>query len=327
MNPRLTTSRRALLLTGLAALALPVAAQNFPGRTVRIIVAQAPGSSADALARGIAGKMAEGWKSPVVVENRPGANGNLGMDMVAKAPADGLTLGLAVPSVMTVNPYVYRSMPFKPLEDLVGVTQTTSIVFGLHVNPKLGLKSVAELLAYARRQPNGLNYSSAGVGNLGHLAGELLALQTGVKMTHIPNKGDTPGLLDVMGGQTDLMFAPVPSAVTHVRSGRLQLLAVASTKRSPAFPEGPTLIEAGLPQMVVEGWTGIVAPAATPAAVIAEIQRAVNAALADPAIRASVEQQGFEIVGSNSRDFSQFMRQESAKWGELISKAGLKLAD
>lgn len=327
MNPRLTTSRRALLLTGLAALALPVAAQNFPGRTVRIIVAQAPGSSADALARGIAGKMAEGWKSPVVVENRPGANGNLGMDMVAKAPADGLTLGLAVPSVMTVNPYVYRNMPFKPLEDLVGVTQTTSIVFGLHVNPKLGLKSVAELLAYARRQPNGLNYSSAGVGNLGHLAGELLALQTGVKMTHIPNKGDTPGLLDVMGGQTDLMFAPVPSAVTHVRSGRLQLLAVASTKRSPAFPEVPTLIEAGLPQMVVEGWTGIVAPAATPAAVIAEIQRAVNAALADPAIRASVEQQGFEIVGSNSRDFSQFMRQESAKWGELISKAGLKLAD
>ena len=318
---------RLALGAGLLCLAAVASAQNFPGRAVRIVVAQAPGSSADALARGIAGKMAEGWKSAVVIDNKPGANGNLGMDLVAKAQADGLTLGLAVPSVMTVNPYVYKNMPFKPLEDLVGVTQTTSIVFGLHVNPKLGLKTVADLLAYAKRQPNGLNYSSAGVGNLGHLAGELLALQTGLKMTHIPNKGDTPGLLDVMGGQTDLMFAPVPSAVNYVRSGRLQLLAVAATKRSPPFPEVPTLIESGLPQVVVEGWTGIVAPAATPPAVIAEIQRAVNAALADPAIRASVEQQGFEIVGSNARDFSQFMKQESAKWGELIQKAGLKLAD
>jgi tripartite-type tricarboxylate transporter receptor subunit TctC len=309
-------------LTGYAAMA-----QNFPARSIRLVVAQAPGSSADALARSVATKMAESFKSAVVVDNKPGANGNLGMDLVAKAAPDGYTLGLAVPSVMTVNPYVYKNMPFKPLEDLVGVTQTTSIIFGLHINPKLPVKSVADLVAYAKRQPNGLNYSSAGVGNLGHLAGELFAAQAGIKMTHIPNKGDTPGLLDVMGGQTDLMFAPVPSAISYVRGGRLTLLAVASRKRSAAFPEVPTLIEAGLPQVVVEGWTGIVAPAATPAAVIAELQRAVNASLADPGIRASVEQQGFEIVGSNSRDFTQFMKQESAKWGELIQRSGIKLAD
>jgi len=221
-------------LTGYAAMA-----QNFPARSIRLVVAQAPGSSADALARSVATKMAESFKSAVVVDNKPGANGNLGMDLVAKAAPDGYTLGLAVPSVMTVNPYVYKNMPFKPLEDLVGVTQTTSIIFGLHINPKLPVKSVAELVAYAKRQPNGLNYSSAGVGNLGHLAGELFAAQAGIKMTHIPNKGDTPGLLDVMGGQTDLMFAPVPSAISYVRGGRLTLLAVASRKRSAAFPRCP----------------------------------------------------------------------------------------
>ena len=175
-------------LTGYSAMA-----QNFPARSIRLVVAQAPGSSADALARSVATKMAEGFKSAVVVDNKPGANGNLGMDLVAKAAPDGYTLGLAGPSVMTVNPYVYKNMPFKPLEDLVGVTQTTSIIFGLHINPKLPVKSVAELVAYAKRQPNGLNYSSAGVGNLGHLAGELFAAQAGIKMTHLPNNGDTPG--------------------------------------------------------------------------------------------------------------------------------------
>ncbi len=325
MDRRQATRASALLCAALAGSA--ALAQTFPARNIRLVVAQAPGSSADALARSVATKMAETFKSPVVVDNKPGANGNLGMDLVAKAAADGYTLGLAVPSVMTVNPYVYKNMPFKPLDDLVGVTQTTSIIFGLHINPKLPVKNLAELVAYAKRQPNGLNYSSAGVGNLGHLAGELFAAQAGIKMTHIPNKGDTPGLLDVMGGQTDLMFAPVPSAISYVRGGRLNLLAVASRKRSAAFPEVPTFIESGLPQVVVEGWTGIVVPAATPAAVIAELQRAVNASLADPGIRASVEQQGFEIVGSNSRDFTQFMKQESAKWGELIQKSGLKLAD
>ena len=325
MDRRQATRASALLCAALAGSA--ALAQTFPARNIRLVVAQAPGSSADALARSVATKMAETFKSPVVVDNKPGANGNLGMDLVAKAAADGYTLGLAVPSVMTVNPYVYKNMPFKPLDDLVGVTQTTSISFGLHINPKLPVKNLAELVAYAKRQPNGLNYSSAGVGNLGHLAGELFAAQAGIKMTHIPNKGDTPGLLDVMGGQTDLMFAPVPSAISYVRGGRLNLLAVASRKRSAAFPEVPTFIESGLPQVVVEGWTGIVVPAATPAAVIAELQRAVNASLADPGIRASVEQQGFEIVGSNSRDFTQFMKQESAKWGELIQKSGLKLAD
>lgn len=306
------------------ALAGVVQAQSFPNRVVKIVVAQAPGSSADVLARSIAGKLAENWKVPVVVENRPGANGNVGMDAVAKAPADGYTLGLAVPSVMTVNPYVYKNMPFKPLEDLVGVSQTTSIVFGLFANPKLPLKSPADLVAYAKGKPEGINYSSAGVGNLGHLAGELFASQAALKMTHIPNKGDTPGLMDVMGGQTDIMFAPVPSAMTHIKSGRLNLLAVAGRNRSPSFANTPTLMESNLPRVVVVGWTGIVAPAATPPQVLAELERGVIAALADPGVKATIEQQGFEIVGSSSREFTQFMRQESLKWGDLIQKAGIK---
>ncbi len=301
--------------------------QAYPSRTVKIVVAQAPGSSADALARNVATKLAERWKNSVIVENKPGANGNLGMDYVAKSTADGYTLGLAVPSVMTVNPFFYKNMPFKPLEDLTAVTQTTSIIFGLFINPKLPVKSVAELLAYAKLQPSGLNYSSAGVGNLGHLAGELFSAQAGIKMTHIPNKGDTPGLMDVMGGQTDLMFAPIPSAINYVKAGRLHLLAVASRKRSAVFPEVPTMIELNLPNVLVEGWTGIVTPAATPPAVVEEIQKAVNLVLQEQSVKAAVEQQGFEIAGSNPREFNLLLKQESAKWGDLIVKSGIKLND
>ena len=301
--------------------------QTYPIRTVKIVVAQAPGSSADALARNVATKLADRWRNSVIVENKPGANGNLGMDYVAKAPADGYTLGLAVPSVMTVNPFFYKNMPFRPLEDLTAVTQTTSIIFGLYTNPRLPVKSVSELIAYAKLQPNGLNYSSAGVGNLGHLAGELFATQAGIKMTHIPNKGDTPGLMDVMGGQTDLMFAPIPSAIAYVKAGRLNLLAVAARKRSLVFPDVATLIELNLPNMVVEGWTGIVAPAATPLAVVEEIQKAVNLVLQEQSVKGAVEQQGFEISGSNSREFSLLLKQESAKWGDLILKSGIKIND
>lgn len=302
-------------------------AQTYPTKTVRLIVAQAPGSSADVVARIVATKLGERWKTPVYVDNKPGANGNVGMAMVAKAAPDGYTLGLAVPSVMTINPYVYKSMPFKPLEDLIPVTQTTSIVFGLFVNPNLQIKTVPELLAYAKKKPGGLNYSSAGVGNLGHLAGELFSIQTGLKMTHIPNKGDTPGLLDVMAGQTDIMFTPLPSAISFVRGGKLTLLAVAARTRSPAFPDVPTLIEAGLPNVVIEGWTGIVAPASTPAAAISEIERSVKSVLEEPSVKAAIEHQGFDTVGSNSKEFTQLVKQESLRWGQVIDKAGIKLND
>ncbi len=300
-------------------------AQSYPSKSVRIVVVNAPGSSADVVARIVATRLGEKWKQPVIVDNKPGANGNLGMDIVAKSAPDGYTLGLAVPSVMTVNPFVYKNMPFKPLEDLVGVTQTTSIMFGLYANPALKLKSVQEVVTFAKTKPGGVNYSSAGVGNLGHLAGELFAGQAGLKMTHIPNKGDTPGLVDVMGGQTDIMFAPLPSAIGFVRGGKLTLVAVASRKRLASFPDVPTMIESGLPNMLIEGWTGIVAPAATPPAVIAEIEKTVNSVLEEQAVKTAIEAQGFDAVGTSSKEFNQLIKTESVKWGQVIDKAGIKL--
>ena len=301
-------------------------AQTYPDHTVKIIVAQAPGSSADTVARAVATDLAQRWKVPVFIENKPGANGNIGMDAVAKAPADGYTLGLAVPSVMTVNPFVYKNMPFKPLEDLVPIAQTTSIVFALVVNPEAPIKSVADLIEYAKMRPDGINYSSAGVGNLGHLAGELFAAETGLKMTHIPNKGDTPALLDVMTGQTDMMFVPLPSAIGQIRAGKLRLLAVAAKKRSPAFPDVPTLLEEKQ-NVVVEGWTGIVANSKTPPAVIETIEKGVQQALADPGVKKIIENQGFETAQSGSKEFTEFVHQESNKWSKVIKRAGIDLKD
>lgn len=300
------------------------AAQSYPSKIVRIVVAQAPGSSADVVARILAKKLNEHWNNPVIVENKPGANGNIGMGAVATAAPDGYTLGLAVPSVMTVNPFVYKNMSFKPMEDLVPVTQVTSIEFGLFVNPELPIKTVEELISYSKKKTEGLTYSSAGVGNLGHLAGELFAGQAGVKMRHIPNKGDTPGLLDVMSGSTDMMFAPLPSALGFVRSGKLRLLAVASRKRTTSFSDVPTLIESNLPNAITEGWTGIVAPAGTPPSVIAEIEQAVNNILKDQEVTAAINSQGFDVAGTSSESFGQLMQADTLKWGQVIEKAGIK---
>ncbi|CAN5447482.1 tripartite tricarboxylate transporter substrate binding protein [soil metagenome] len=302
-------------------------AQSYPNHTVRLIVAQAPGSSADVVARIVANKLGEAWKPTVFIDNKPGANGIVGLDAVAKAAPDGYTWGLAVPSPMTINPFVYKSMPFKALEDLDEVTQLTTIHFSMVINPKLPVKTLADLIAYGKTRPDGLNYSSAGIGNLGHLAAELLAGQTGLKLSHIPNKGDTPALLDVIAGRTDFMFTPLPSSIAFVKSGQLTLLAVPAKKRLPAFPDVPTLIESGLADFVVEGWAGIVVPAHTPKPVVAEIQKAIKTALDDPAVKEAIEKQGFEVIGSSPEEFTALVKQDSIKWSGVVQRAGIKLND
>jgi tripartite-type tricarboxylate transporter receptor subunit TctC len=304
-----------------------IGAEKFPSKPIRMVVAQSPGSSADVIARIIATGLIETFKWNVIVENKPGANGIVGIDMVAKASPDGYTLGLVVPSLMTVNPHVYKNMPFKPLEDLVPITQTTSIIFALVVNPQLPFKNVSDLVSYAKKTEKPLNYSSAGVGNLGHLAAELLSLNANIKLTHIPNRGDTAGMLDVMGGHTDFMFVPLPSAISHIKSGKLNLLATASSQRVAQFSEVQTLVEQGFPDVLIQGWTGLVAPSATPVSIVNEIQRAVQQILLDNSIKQSISQLGFETVRSSSNEFRQFMKMESIKWGSLIVQSGLKLND
>ncbi len=301
--------------------------QAYPNRTVKIIVAQAAGSSPDVVARTLATKLSDIWKTSVIVENKPGANGNLGMDLVAKASPDGYTLGLVVPSVMVINPFVYKNMPFKPMEDLAPITQISSIIFSLVSNPQRPYQSVDDLISYAKKRPGEINYSSAGVGNLQHLAAELFSLKAGIKMNHIPNKGDSAAIVDVMGGQTDLMFVPLPSAINQIKAGKLHLMALASKKRVSQFPNVPTMIELGQPDVVIEGWTGLVAPNGTPDNILEDIQKAIHQIVFDANTKNSIESQGFEVVASTPKEFKQFLRQESSKWSNVIQKSAINLSN
>jgi tripartite-type tricarboxylate transporter receptor subunit TctC len=315
-----------LAAAALAAALGPAHAQPYPTRPVKIISAQAPGSSVDILARLIAGKLGEAWGQQVIVENRPGANAIIGMEAAARAKPDGYTLAMAVPSAMTINPFIYKALPYKPLTDFVAITQTTAITFVLFVTPALPATSVAELIALARARPGALNYSSAGIGNQTHLAGELFAAQAGIAMTHVPNKGETQALLDVIAGETQLMFSTMPIAQPHIKAGKLRLLAVCGPDRSPEYPDTPTLSEAGLPGLIITGWTGVIAPAGLAPEIVDQIQRAVTRQILTPEMRATLSQQGAAPVGSTPAEFAAFIRAETAKWAPVIDAAGLAMS-
>ena len=316
---------RVAIATLLALGAVQANAQTFPEKPVHLVVGQAPASSADNIARYLGVRLSAIWGQQAIVDNKPGANGIISQQFVAQSPPDGYTLFMAAPSSMTINQFVYAKMPFKPLEDFAPVTELTSIPFALLVNPSLPVKTVKDLVNLAKQKPGALNYSSPGTGNLGHLAAELLSTQAGIKMQHIPNKGDTPALLDVMTGQTQLMFVSMPAAVPHIRSGKLKLLAVAGTSRVAAFPDVPTIAESGFPEVVVEGWAGVVAPAGTPPAVIAKLQKDFATVLADPQVRDYFGGQGQGIVGSTPEAFRDFMRGEAQKWSKVVTAIGLKV--
>ena len=300
-------------------------AQDFPTKPVRLIVAQAAGSSADILMRMVAQRLSESWGQQVIVDNRPGANGIIGMDALAKARPDGYTIAMAAPSPMTVNQFIYKDLPYKPLEDFAPVTQTTGITFVLVANPKLPVTSVAELVALAKKKPDSLNYSSPGVGNLSHLGAELLSSEAGIKMRHIPNKGDTPALLDVIAGNTDFTIITLPAALPHIRSGKLRLVAVCGRARSAVFPDTPTIAESGYGGVVIEGWSGIIAPVGTPPDVVARLQRDINKLFLAPEFKETVVKQGADITGTSPEAFAAFLRAEADKWSRVIKTSGIQL--
>ena len=310
---------------GLAALG-SASAQDFPNKPIRIVVAQAPGSSVDLLARVIGQKLTDGLGQQVIVDNRPGANGIIGLEQTAKAKPDGYTLAMGVPSSLTVNQHIYKDLPYDTLRDFAPVTQSSAITYVLVVNPALPVKTVQELIAYARARPGQLNYSSAGVGNLMHLAAELFSQETGVKMVHIPNKGETPAILDAMSGRAEVMFTTMPSVVQHIKSGKLRLLAVCGDKRTSAFPDTPTTAEAGIPTLRVSGWTGVIAPAGTPADIVNKLQREIARGLLAQGVKENLEAQGAEPVGSTPEQFTAFIKTEQAKWGKVIKDSGIQLA-
>jgi tripartite-type tricarboxylate transporter receptor subunit TctC len=312
-----------LLVSAAVFFTFSAAAQTYPARPVRVVIPQAAGGAVDVAWRPIAQKLSESWGQQVVVDNRPGANGIIGMEAVAKSKPDGYTLGTGFTSALTINPHVYKSLPYDPLRDFVPVTQVVINTITLVVNPYLPVKSPKDLVALGKSRPNDLAYASAGVGNMTHLAAELMRLETGLRMTHVPYKGDTPAVTDLIGGQVALIFATAPSIAGHVHSGRLRLLATCGEKRSLSFPDTPTMIESGFPKVTVTGWWGLVAPAGTPPDIVQKTSRDVSQVLQLADQRERLIAVGAEPAGTTPEQFAAFVKSETAKWERVAKSAGV----
>ena len=319
------TMRRLLAFVAACALAAAASAADvYPAKPVRIVVPFPPGGPADALARTIGDKLQAAMGQPVVVDNRPGAGGNIGMELVAKSPPDGHTLALAPAGNLTVNPSLYRNVPYDVARDFAPVTVIAAVPNVLAINPQVPAKDVAELIAYAKANPGKLNFASPGAGSGAHLAGELFKSSAGVEMVHVPFNGIAPAVTAVVAGDVQVMFAAAPSAMPQVTAGKLRALGVASPKRMAAAPALPTLDESGLPGFDVTSWYSIVAPAATPPAVIERLQREIAKALELPDVKAKLAGLGAEAVGNTPADFSAMIRSETAKWGKIVRDANIK---
>ena len=296
----------------------------YPSKPVRVIVPFAPGGSNDIMGRLVAQRLGESTGQTFIVDNRPGAGGIIGTEIVAKAQPDGYTL-LVMSATLTVNPSLQRKLPYDTLKDLAPITNIAAAPLMLVVHPSVPARSVAELLAYARAQPDKLNFGSGGPGSTPHLAGEMLKSMARVRMTHVPYKGGGPALTDLVGGQIQLMLENIPSTLPHVKVNRLRALAVTGPKRSPLVPEVPTLSEAGVQGYELVGWNGLFAPAGTPRNIVAYLQGETARALSQPEVKERLSALGAEGVGNTPAEFSAFVRAELKKWAQVVRDANIKL--
>lgn len=315
-----------VIAAGIAALhaIVAVAADPYPAKPVRLIVPFPPGGPADALARTVGDRLSTSLGQSVVVDNRPGAAGNIGMELAAKSAPDGYTLVLAPAGNLTVNPSLYRSVPYDVARDFAPVTVIAAVPNILVVNPAVPAQNLEELIRYAKANPGRLNFSSPGSGSGAHLAGELLKSAAGIDVVHVPYNGIAPAVTAVVAGDVQMMFAGAPSALPQVSAGKLRALAVASPKRIAAAPALPTLDESGLPGFDVTSWYSIVVPAGTPAAVIERLQRDIARALDNPGVRAKLAGLGAEPIANSPAEFALMIKSETAKWGKIVKDANIK---
>ncbi|MCA0242877.1 MAG: tripartite tricarboxylate transporter substrate binding protein [Proteobacteria bacterium] len=322
-----TNGRLARTLWGLA-LALPTLAaqsqESYPSRPVTLQVGYGAGGTTDKVARLVALAMKETLGQSVVVENRPGAGGNLAAAAVAKSPPDGYTLYMATVSSHAIGPAMYQSLGFTPLGSFEPVALVAQYPLLVMASADFPAKTAAASLAYLKANPGKVFFGSAGVGSAGHLTGELLAARIGTTMNHVAYKGGSAASIAAMGGEISLMIDPLPGLLGNVRSGRLLPLAVSSSRRSTALPDVPTLAESGLAGFETNSWAGIVAPAGTPAAVVAKLQRAIDAALKSPAVAASLSADGVELTYLPGEPFRQFMASEMQRWGQVVKANRIK---
>ncbi len=309
----------ALLTLPLATLAQP----SYPARAITLVVPFAPGGGTDSIARDIAKNLGERLGQPVVVDNRGGAGGAIGAAAVAKAPADGYTLLFATSTFIT-NAAVEAKLPYDSLKDFAPVAMIGRGPLLLVASRQVGATSVAQLVAAARAQPQGLNYCSAGNGSINHLAGEMFRQRAGLELTHVPFKGSGPATVELLAGRVDLFFATVPTILAQVREGKLPLLAVTSARRSPLFPDTPTVAEAGLPGFEAGTWWGVLAPGKTPKAIVDALNRAVNEAAAAEPMPGRLEHEGASALRLTPAAFGEELRKELALWRGIAAKSGLQ---
>jgi len=317
--------QRTFLLAA-AALAWPAlaSAQAYPTRAVRIIVPYAPGGSTDVVFRILAPRLAEDLGQSVVVENRPGGSSTIGLDVTAKSPPDGHTWG-ANNITYGANPSLIRKMPFDSEKDLLPVSQVTVVNLVVTLHPSVPARSIKELIALAKARPGELNYGSAGNASANHLATAKFVSQTGTKMVHVPYKGGGPAVVALVGGETSLMFATIPSAIQHIQAGRLRALAVSRLQRSSSLPDVPTVSEAGVKGFEAIEWNGIMLPAGTPSAIVRRANQSLVKALAIPAVQERIVAVGAEVIGSTPEQFAAFLKSEYATWAKVIKEVGISV--
>ena len=323
--------RRQFLAASAGAAVLPMTASaaetadQYPTRPIRIVVPQAAGSGVDLQARLLAQKLGEMWGKQIVVEDRPGANAIIGTEYVAKSAPDGYTLVYSPITSVTTNVFIYKKLPYDPLRDLAPITQTTANPMGALANPASGIKSIKDLVARAKAAPGKVNFGSFGIGNLTHLMGLLLSTAAGIEMTHVPYKGQTPEMTDLMSGQVPVGFTTMAGAAGFVQSGKLALLATFGDKRDDQFPGTPTVAEQGYPGVVVVGWSGIMAPAGVPKPIIDKLHGGLVKVLGMADVKANLAKQGSPAVSSKTpADFGRFIKSEMDKFRPVIKAAGLE---
>ena len=327
-NSSCSVSRRVCAGCALACLlvagSVELAAQGYPARPVRMIVPFPAGGGADVIGRTLAQKLAEGLGQQVVVENRPGAAGNLGTEFVARAAPDGYTLLIVGPNY-TSNVHLFRKIPFDPVKDFEPISLLTSALYILVVHPSLPVRSVKELIALARARPGQINYGSAGNGAANHLGMELIKMMAKIDMQHVAYKGGAPMQVDLLGGQISVAYDNILTIVSHIQSGRVRALAVSGARRTPLLPELPTVAESGLTGYDVTVWVGFLAPAGTPESILARLQETTASGMQKPEVRERMATLGADVIASTRQEFGAFIRSDMEKVGQIIRQANIRL--
>ena len=313
------------LAAAAAAGAVGAAAQAFPAKPVRIIVPQTPGGASDALARLVGQRLAERWGQPVVVENKPGAGGNVGTDYVAKAPADGYTLLMSYVGTQAINGSVYKSLTYEPYKDFAPVATLATVPFALVVNQNFPARTGGELVAYARAHPGTVNFGSAGNGSLNHLLGEMVNMNQSVKLVHVPYKGAAGALTDTISGQIQMTFSSLPSVAGHIRGDKLRAIAVTGSKRSGTFPNLPTFAEAGIAGLELSPWFGLLAPAATPEPIVRKINADIAELLRDKDMIERFAALGADPYITQPEQFGRILQDDIQKWAQVVKASGARI--